>query len=90
MSDICLADGVTLDPDMLLGTPSPTSSTSSWVTINQARPHEASWKLWRKACSLWSSQHKLYHPLGDWLYPANQLRRSWPIHYDLLTGDLFV
>jgi hypothetical protein len=34
MWDICTADGVSLDHDMLLGTLGPSSSTSSWIQIN--------------------------------------------------------
>jgi hypothetical protein len=65
MSDICLAKGVTIDPAFLLGTPTATSSTSKWVNINQARPNEPSWQLWRTACSQWSLNGKLYFPLGQ-------------------------
>jgi hypothetical protein len=90
LSDICLADGETLDHDMLLGSPGPSSSTSTWVHINQDRPHEPSWKLWRQACSQWSLRDKLYHPLGDWLYSSDRLRRQWPFYFDHSTGDLFV
>jgi hypothetical protein len=90
MSDICLSDGISLDCDMLLGSPSSLSSTSSWVNIHQARPNQTSWKLWRKACSLWSFQNKLYHPLGAWSYSAPQLRRKWLVYCEYATGDLYV
>jgi hypothetical protein len=46
-ANICLSDGKLLDSDMLNGTLGSDSSTSSWVHINQARPHELSWQLWR-------------------------------------------
>jgi hypothetical protein len=47
LSDICLADGALLDKEMLLGElDMRRSSTTSWIQINQARPHETSWKLW--------------------------------------------
>jgi hypothetical protein len=36
LSDLCLADGVTMDPSMLLGNPGNKSSTSTWVHITQA------------------------------------------------------
>lgn len=90
MSDIVLADGITIDPDMLIGHPSPSSSNSLWLHINQARPHDASWKLWQMAVSHWSLHGKLYLPLGPWLHSANQLRRRWPYYYDHLGGDLYV
>jgi hypothetical protein len=90
MSDIVLADGVTLDQDMLLGNPGTHSSTSSWLHINQARPHQPSWAIWRKAVSHWSLHGQLYHPLGTWLYSAPQLRRRWPHYYDHDTGTLYI
>jgi hypothetical protein len=88
LSDICLADGVTLDPDMLLGKPRPTSSKSLWIHITQAR-REASWRLWRQACLLWSHHNKLYHPLGMWK-PASGLRRKWPYYYDYHEGVIYI
>lgn len=36
LSDLCMADGVTMDPSMLSGHPGKNSSTSSWVHITQA------------------------------------------------------
>jgi hypothetical protein len=90
MSDLVLADGVTLDPDMMRGHPSDTSSTTSWLHINQARPHAASWTLWQTAVSQWSARGQLYHPLGNWLYPADRLRRRWPYYYDRESGDFYV
>jgi hypothetical protein len=90
ISDLCLADGVSIDPAFLSGTPAPTSSTSKWIHINQGRPSEPCWRLWRHACSLWSHNSKLHFPLGNWLLPGDQLRRSWPYYYDRDLGDLFV
>jgi hypothetical protein len=89
LSDICLADGVTLDPQMLLGKPGPTSSTSTWVHITQARPNESAWRLWRQACNLWSYRNRLYHPLGAWK-PGNSLRRRWPCYYDESDSAIYV
>jgi hypothetical protein len=89
-SDIVLADGVTLDPDMLQGNPGITSSTSSWLHINQARPHQPSWTIWKKAVSHWSLNGQLYYPLGNWMYSAPNLRRHWPHYYDHDSGDLYI
>ena len=90
LADICLADGLSLDRAMMFGTTTGTSSTSSWVHITQARPHNASLRLWRKACSLWSLQGKLLQPLRPWLYPANQLRQAWPAYWDYASGNLLI
>jgi hypothetical protein len=90
LSNICLSDGVSLDSAMLADRTSPTSTISTWVIVNQARPHEASWKLWRRACSLWSIKNQLYHPLGDWMCPANLLHCKWPVYCEHNTSDLYV
>jgi hypothetical protein len=88
LSDICLADGIQLDPAMASGNPGPESSTSTWIHVNQARPNEATWKLWRQACELWSHNNRLYHPLGEW--HSITLRRQWPVYYDRATSELFI
>jgi hypothetical protein len=90
MSDLTLVDGVTLDPNFLTGKPGPTSSTSKWIHINQARPSEPCWRLWRRACAGWSLNSKLYFPLGTWTVPCDRLRRSWPYYYDTANGELYV
>jgi hypothetical protein len=90
LSDLCLAGGRTLDRDMYNGVPGLRSSTSSWIHINQARPHPASWKIWRSASAIWSTNRTLTTPLGAWLYPAKFLCRKWPYYYDPSLGDLYV
>jgi hypothetical protein len=68
MSNLCLADGVSLDPSLLVGKPAVVSSVSTWIHINQARPkNKASWRLIRQACSHWSYKSKLHFPLGPWI-----------------------
>ena len=90
MADICLADGVSLDKSMLAGNPSPTSSVSHWIHINQGRPDESSWRLWREACSHWSYQNQLHFHLGPWIKPGNTLCRTWPHYYDFQDGDFYI
>jgi hypothetical protein len=90
VGDLCLADGVSLDPAMLAGTPDSTSSKSKWIHINQARPSAPCWRLWRQACAMWSYNSKLHFPLGPWTQPGDQLRRSWPYYYDCANGELYV
>jgi hypothetical protein len=90
MADLCLADGVSLDPALLSGNPAPTSSTSKWIHINQARPSEPCWRLWRRACAMWSHQLQLNFPLGPWTRPGDKLRRSWPYYYDSDNGEFYV
>jgi hypothetical protein len=40
IADLCLANGVSLDPALLSSKPAATSSTSKWIHINQARLSE--------------------------------------------------
>jgi hypothetical protein len=81
---------LTYSPSHLSGTPSATSSTSKWVHINQARPDEPLWRLWRRACSQWSLHGQLYFPLGSWTRPGGTLRQEWPFYYDHSNGKLYV
>ena len=90
VADLCLADGVSLDPALLAGRPSDTSSISKWIHVNQARPSDKCWRLWHQACNLWSIKAQLHFPLGKWLLPGNKLRREWPFYYEQHTGELFV
>lgn len=89
VSDLCLADGVTMDPTMLAGSPGLESSVSTWVHVTQARPNESSWRLWRRACAMWSQHGKLYHPLGAWK-PSTRLRCKWPFYHDHSDGFIYV
>jgi hypothetical protein len=90
LSVLCLSNGASLDCAMLQGEPSSHSSTTSWFQNNQAKPHTASWKLWRCLCAHWSSDVRLSSPLGPWLHPASKLRRQWPSYHDHQTGNLDV
>jgi hypothetical protein len=55
ISDLTQANGEVLDPSNLAGAPSLQSSMTMWVPINQERPSETGWKLWRRANLLWST-----------------------------------
>jgi hypothetical protein len=90
VADLCLPDGVSLDPSFLTGNPTSTSSTSKWIHINQARPSEPCWRLWRRACAMWSHKSQLHFPLGPWTQPDDQLRRSWPHYYDRANGEFYI
>jgi hypothetical protein len=97
MADICLANRISLDKnrisldkDMLAGNPSPRSSVSHWIHINQGQPDASSWRLWRKACSHWSYQNQLHFRLGPWIKPGHLLCRIWPYYYDYQDGDFYV
>jgi hypothetical protein len=50
LSDVTLANGKHIDLSMMQGHPSQLSSESTMIWINQARPPDAAWVQWRKAC----------------------------------------
>jgi hypothetical protein len=58
IADLSTACGTRLDPFLLQGRTSLLSSTTSWITINQARPNKAAWRKWRR------DDGALYRPLG--------------------------
>ena len=72
LSNITKPNGQDLDPSLLL-TGQPflhRSPTTRWHTVNQDRPSEKEWMLWRSANRLWSDHTgRLLNPLGAWLHP---------------------
>ena len=77
ISDLTDATGITLDLTKLAGNPSIQSSTTTWLRVNQDRPSEAAWSLWRKANRLWSKPSgRLHTPLGSWLNPRSRQRQQ--------------
>ena len=78
ISDLTTASGHHLDHGMLRGHPSLQSSTTNWHTINQDRPSEDAWRLWKRANLLWSNPvGTLIQPLGPWLFPIHAQRRQY-------------
>jgi ribonuclease HI len=68
LSDMTNAIGDAIDPGKLEGNPSLKSSTSTWMSINQAKPSSQAWKLWKNANLIWSkSTGQLHQPLGHWI-----------------------
>jgi hypothetical protein len=77
LADITQSNGCQLDNSKLCGQLSGFSSTTQYVRVNQERPSEAEWKLWRKANYLWSSvTGALYQPLGAWSHASRQQRNQ--------------
>ena len=75
LSDLTDTSGKHLDAGKLNGTPSLTSSSSNWMAVNQDRPSEMEWSLWRRANSLWGKgDGTLRQPLGDWLQDLSRRR----------------
>ena len=92
----CCSGGCALDKAKLAGKPSLMSSTSQGVQINQSRPSEIDWKLWRRANTLWSTLGgHLRQPLGPWLLPIKQQRQRHAAYWAnfvlwVRIGDSFV
>ena len=77
ISDISDATGQQLDRSNMLGKPNAQSSTTIWIQINQERPSEVEWKLWRKANLLWSNVlGELRTHLGQWLVSRPRQRQQ--------------
>ena len=77
ISDISTATGDALDLCKLVGTMSLQSSRTTWIPINQDRPSEAEWRLWRRANLLWSTpEGRLHVPLKKWERPIHTQRNS--------------
>ena len=92
LSDITNATGDRLDMHMLHGNRDHiNSSTTTWHHINQQRPHDESWDLWRAANKLWSDgDGYLYQPLTTWLSPTSKQRRQWPTYAPDAAHRLYV
>jgi hypothetical protein len=56
----------------------------------QEQPLERSWRLWRKACNLFTGKAgRLHHPLGKWEHPIADLCRRWPCLYSPSTTHFY-
>eukprot|EP00957_Ditylum_brightwellii_P120322 9180747-Ditylum_brightwellii.AAC.1 len=82
LSDITLADGVTLDPHMRSGNIYLLSSTTKQLSAKQDQPNVKSWKLWSKCMKPLASNDQLKVPLHQWLVPTTELQSKWPIYLD--------
>ncbi|KAI2500300.1 hypothetical protein MHU86_14180 [Fragilaria crotonensis] len=77
ISDLATISGESSDTSKTFGKLSNDSSITRGVHINQQRPSEPEWRLWRKANRLWSDENGvLTQPLGPWLCPMKQQRQQ--------------
>jgi hypothetical protein len=68
LSELTAVVGDRLDPAKLRGGASVLSTTSRWMRINQDRPSELEWQLWKHANKLWSNtMGDLIQPLAMWV-----------------------
>jgi hypothetical protein len=91
VSDVCQANGTFIDEAFRDGNLDESSSSSKWLHVNQPRPSQPIWSLWTRALSYWFDYEGIIHkPLGPWILPGNQLRRTWPSYYDSSTDMLYI
>lgn len=91
ISDLTLACGTKLDPDILRGEPSHLSCRSRLEKFNQGYPDTTSWNLWRRANLLWADDSGVLHQrLGRWLHSASALRCLWHCYYSSSMDDYYV
>ena len=70
ISDLAPIDGYNLDETKRQGNPSILSSRTHSGLVNQSKPSEKEWRLWRQANLLWSDPTgRLSQPLGTWTIP---------------------
>ena len=83
VSDLTLPCGIMMDVDKARCHPTECSSQNSGLSVHQEKSSPAEWRLWRRACLLWSDIHgRLRTPLGKWLVtPANQRQRPYAYTY---------
>jgi hypothetical protein len=82
ISNICTADGASVDETLQAGSLESTSSTSAWLHFNQGCPLTKSWILGHQVLTIWFDlEGILYEPLGAWLHLANQLCCNWRTMY---------
>ena len=64
ISDLAMASGDALDSSKLVGQALLQSRRTRWIHVNQDRPSEAEWALWRRANLLWTTADgQLHTPL---------------------------
>ena len=83
--DIATTSGFALDISKRNGHPSrPQSIETQWLHVNQERPSNDFWRLWKKANLLWSDvDGKLHQPLGKWTTSIDKQRQR---HYAYQCG----
>ena len=90
VSDISNATGSRLFGGVQNGSTTDVTSTSTWNHTVQARPDTSSWKLWKRAVALFSTNGILHTPLYEWLEPPSKQRQRWPSYFDPNTKYLLI
>ncbi len=93
LSDITTAQGNEIDPAIYNGTLESVQAQCTWQCVNQKKPNNATWKVWRQFCRSFTQsrsnrRYQLKQPLGNWIVPAAQMRRQWPYWHDPIHNRL--
>jgi hypothetical protein len=88
VSDITNASGSRLFPGILQGSTSDIDSATKDHHVYQLKPYPTAWRLWKRACELFSTAGVLHDTLEEWLVPPEKQRRTWPFYFDPATGNL--
>ena len=89
LADLTEADGITLAPGTEWGDLDGFPSRTKYHKINQPPMQPLFWLPWRRLMTLISDDKRQLHlPMGQWLFPATHLHRSWNAYYDTTTQQL--
>eukprot|EP00957_Ditylum_brightwellii_P203708 15335879-Ditylum_brightwellii.AAC.1 len=59
------------------------------MDVNQDKPGIISWRLWRKAMTLWTDEETICQPLGEWYKSGNDLNWTCPSYYNFTNDCLY-
>jgi hypothetical protein len=85
LSDIALADGKSILPEVKMGQPILGRSNSLECPL-QERPREHAWDLWNYHSAFLETKGILQDSLGEWIASSHQ---QWEYLYHTHTGTLF-
>ena len=88
VSDISTASGSRLFCGIHKGSTTGITSTTTWHHTVQKKTDTSSWKLWKKALAIFSTNGILHNPMYEWLHPPTQQRRKWTSYFDPQTNYL--
>jgi hypothetical protein len=77
ISDIANASGTRIADGILKGDLSLVPSHTKWHLVNQAKPDRTTWRVWRRACNLFSTSGTLHIDLSDWNKSPSKQQLSW-------------
>ena len=92
LSDITNPNGTHLDDAAYRGEYDDIISHNLGHRVNQAKPNEKAWKVWRKFLHLLcqrDAHHTLRTPLGAWTVPPNEYSHQWRFYFSTTEDRLY-